>query len=130
MDLFINKEAILGHGAFSVVYKGLYVTKCVAVKSVPLARIDEAKVKPEELTLLRLNHTNVTRLFFVDQCDLFKYFIFYFMVTFGVLTNCQNFIDTMHMSSATYLWISVSRGKMMIQNIEAFCLYTRTFGTI
>ena len=67
---FDNKE-ILGLGGYGQVFKGEWNNRLVAVKRINLSKVVGHK-QEEEITLKRLDHPNIIKLFRVESDNTFK----------------------------------------------------------
>ena len=63
-----NKEDMLGKGAFSIVYKGRFDNKDVAVKRIQNEDVDHR----EEEFLRKYPHANILKFFHAEQDDNFR----------------------------------------------------------
>ena len=70
-QLTINREKILGKGKYGIVYEGVWGETKVAVKRILIK--DAASNEQEEKALKMLHHTNVIKLFHVEEDQDFKY---------------------------------------------------------
>lgn len=70
----IDKSAILGMGSYSTVFIGTFNGEQVAVKRIPLYRVEPEERKVEIIKLL--NHNNVVRFLGVDNDEFFRYYAF------------------------------------------------------
>ncbi len=77
-------EEILGRGAFSIVFKGYFENKLVAIKQVDLnsyLEITGCDQVREEMILRQLDHPNVIRLLHVESDACFRYTsVFFFLM--------------------------------------------------
>ncbi|XP_046653184.1 serine/threonine-protein kinase/endoribonuclease IRE1-like [Daphnia pulicaria] len=67
---------ILGRGGFGIVYEGEHNNAKVAIKRIELLRTEDHVRNPtEEERMMRCDHSNVLKVFAVDQDDDFKYIV-------------------------------------------------------
>jgi hypothetical protein len=69
--LTLDRKKILGEGGFAMVFEGALDGVKVAVKRIPLEKA--ACNEPEVKALQMLDHTNVIKLFHVEEDQDFKY---------------------------------------------------------
>jgi serine/threonine protein kinase len=69
--LTLDRKKILGEGGFAIVFEGVLDGVKVAVKRIPLEKA--ASNEPEVKALQMLDHTNVIKLFHVEENQDFKY---------------------------------------------------------
>jgi serine/threonine-protein kinase/endoribonuclease IRE1 len=69
--LTLDRKKILGEGGFAIVFEGTWRRVKVAVKRIPLEKA--ASNEPEVMALKMLDHTNVIKLFHVEEDQDFKY---------------------------------------------------------
>jgi hypothetical protein len=72
--LTIDRAKILGKGNYGIVYEGALGEIKVAVKRIPLENVAIISNEQEEMALKILDHTNVIKLFHVEEDQNFKYF--------------------------------------------------------
>ncbi len=70
--LRFDRQKVLGVGGFGTVYQGVWGETKVAVKRIVVG--DAATTEQEEKALKMLDHTNVIKLFHVEEDQDFKYF--------------------------------------------------------
>ena len=69
--LTFDRQKVLGKGGFATVYEGVWGETKVAVKRIVVG--DAATTEQEEKALKMLDHTNVIKLFDVQEDQDFKY---------------------------------------------------------
>jgi serine/threonine protein kinase len=70
--LTFDRQKVLGVGGFGTVYEGIWGETRVAVKRI--FKGDAASNEQEEMALKMLHHTNVIKLFHVQEDQDFRYF--------------------------------------------------------
>ncbi|XP_046439564.1 serine/threonine-protein kinase GE16371-like isoform X2 [Daphnia pulex] len=71
-EIKVDVDKILGVGGYGKVFHGIWNNTPVAVKRIPLSKIESNQREEEALQML--NHPNVIKLFHTESDDLFKYF--------------------------------------------------------
>jgi serine/threonine protein kinase len=74
LSLKYYKKAILGEGAYGIVYEGTWMNRKVAVKRIPKEKVQNNKGGEEALQTL--NHPNVVKLYDVENDNNFRYIKF------------------------------------------------------
>ena len=82
-DIEISREQ-LGSGTFAMVYSGLYKGKEVAIKKVPLSRIDQND-DPEVQSMKKLDHPNVLKMLACRDDDYFRLEILKILVYISII---------------------------------------------
>jgi serine/threonine protein kinase len=69
-EIEVDVNYVLGVGGYGNVFKGIWNNKQVAVKRIPLSKVESNQ--REEKALQMLNHPNVIKLLHVESDDLFR----------------------------------------------------------
>ncbi len=69
-EIKVDVDKILGVGGYGKVFHGIWNNTPVAVKRIPLSKIESNQREEEALQML--NHPNVIKLFHTESDDLFK----------------------------------------------------------
>jgi serine/threonine protein kinase len=118
--LTFDRQKVLGKGGFATVYEGVWGETKVAVKRILIG--DAASNEQEEKALKMLDHTNVIKLFDMEEDQDFRYFKNQ-MVELAFLKLFENkyFIELSPLNCVMPLWKNYFSKKMTRKNTAAQC---------
>jgi serine/threonine protein kinase len=69
LSISIDREKVLGKGAYGIVFEGTWMDRKVAVKRIQIENVENNK---EEKALQKLDHPNVVKLYHVESDSDFR----------------------------------------------------------